>query len=230
MARLATLTKLLSLSLALGGSLLAQDAKWEPSFKLLGGYQLGEAKDDLLGGNPGNFGVGAEVAYRLDKDSSLVFDLGYRFYPGDTQFVSYFQAPTSSTPGTVGQVITGETRVRKVQAEGFQGSALYRRNGFMDGMFWQAGLRLALNRSKQTDTGSAYAYTRGTSSWSLTSVAPIDAVVEKKKTSIGVLAGVGYRFDDRYTGALNAYTVQFEGPSAGKKSGVVVELDFGIRF
>jgi hypothetical protein len=153
--------------------------------------------------------------------------LGYRFFPGDTQFVSYFQLPAT---GTVGQIISGETRVRKTQIDGFQASALYRRDTFVDGMFWQAGLRIGFNKAKQTDTGSAASYTRGTTSWTVTSVSAIDSVVEKKKTSIGLLAGLGYRFNDRYIGGLNLYTAQFEGPDAGKKSGIVAELDLGIRF
>lgn len=227
MSRLSTLTKLVSLSLVLGSSLLAQESKWEPSFKLFGGYLIGAASDDVLGKNPVNFGAGVEAAYKLDKNASLVLDLGYRFYPGDTQFVSYFQLPAT---GTVGQVVSGESRVRKTQIDGFQASALYRRDAFMDGMFWQAGLRLGFNKAKQTDTGSASSYTRGATTWNVTSVSAIDSVVEKKKTSIGLLAGLGYRFNDRYTGGLNVYTAQFEDPTIGKKSGTVAEFDFGIRF
>lgn len=206
---------------------MAQESKWDTSLKLFAGGLTGSAAD--ITANAENFGAAIEATYKLDKASCLAFDFGYRFYPGGTQFLSTFGVPANST-GTAGQVITGETRLRKSEANGFQASALYRRDAFMEGMFWQAGLRIGLNKTKSTDTGSVYSYTKGATTWGLTSVTVIDSMVEKKTTSIGLLAGLGYRFNDRYTGGLNAYTVKLEGPGSGKKSGTVVELDLGIRF
>lgn len=228
MPRIASLTRIALLSCALCAGLQAQTGSWDGSFKFFGGALSGGAKD--LVNSTGNFGGGVEATYALDKDSRLAFDLGYRFFPGANAMVSYITLPTA-TAATIGQKYSGETRDRKVDGGSWQVSALYRRNAFTEGMYWQAGLRLGINKTKQTDTGAASSYTQtSATAWTVTATAPIDSVVEKKTTAIGVLGGVGYRFNDQYSGELNVFQTKFEAATAGKQNGTVVELAFGIRF
>lgn len=244
MARLTSLTKLLVLPLVLGGTLSAQEAKWTPSFKFFAGSVMGATKDLFLppaatGSVAPSFGGGVEVAYKLDGQSAMVFDLGFRFVPGDNGIMSYIELPnTRKTPDwVVGDTYAAETRNRKIDGQSWQASALYRRNAFTEGMFWQAGLRLGINKTTQTDTGASTLYTATAVSattflptWSTTRTTAIASIDDKKTTSIGLLAGLGYKFDERYSGELNAFQTKFEGAAAGKKSGTVVELAFGIRF
>lgn len=244
MARL-TLTKLLSLSLLLGSSLAAQESKWTPSYKFQVGSTMGGAKDLFLPANTSgavapNFGGGVEVAYQLNKASALVFDLGFRYTPGDNGITSFLVSPpaTAKTPAwVIGDTYTSEARARKIDGQGWQASALYRHDAFMEGMFWQAGVRLGFNKTTQTDTGSSAVYTvtavnvtTFVPTWSTPVATAIASKVEKKTTALGLLAGLGYRFDDRYSGELNAYQTKFEGATAGKRSGTVVELAVGVRF
>ena len=248
MSRLSTLTKLVTLSLTLGTSLIAQDSKWVPAFKFFAGSTMGGAKELFLPSNTSgsvapNFGGAIELAYKLDGRSALVFDLGLRYTPGDNGIQSFLINPptTAKTPAwVIGDTYASEARARKIDGQGWQASALYRHDAFMDGLFWQAGLRIGFNKTTQTDTGSSAIYTvtavsilpatLGVPTWSTPVATAIASVDEKKTTAIGILAGLGYRFDERYSGELNAYQTKFEGAAAGKKSGTVVELAFGVRF
>lgn len=228
MPRLTRFTRLAVLTVALCGGLNAQSAKWDASFKFFGGGTTGGAKD-LIGATV-NFGGGVEGTYKLDQGGSLVFDLGYRFFPGGNSIQSFINLPTA-TAATIGRQYTGETRDRKVDGSSWQVSALYRRDAFTEGMYWQGGLRIGFNKAKQTDTGAASSYTQTTATaWTVTATNAIDSVVEKKTTSIGLLGGIGYRFNNQYSGELNVFQTRFEGASAGKQNGAVVELAFGVRF
>jgi len=226
--RLTHIPRLVFLSLALCVGLSAQADRWGGSFKVFGGATDGGAKD-LMGATV-NFGGGVEGTYALDKDASLVFDLGYRFFPGSNAIQSYITLPTA-TAANIGRVYTGETRDRKVDGSSWQVSALYRRNAFTEGMYWQGGLRLGFNKTKQTDTGAASSYTQtSATAWTVTATRAIDSVDERKNTSIGLLGGIGYRFNDQYSGELNVFQTHFETAAAGKKGGTVAELAFGVRF
>ena len=230
--------------MAFSASLQAKEAKWTPSFKFQVGSVMGNAKDLFVpAGSYGSvaptFGAAVDVAYNLNQKSALVFGLGLRFQPGDNGIVSYIELPaTAKTPAwAVGNTYTGESRNRKADGQSYEASALYRRDFLAEGLFWQAGLRIGFNKATQIDTGSRATYTvsavsgTGIPTWNGTTTATaIASTVEKKTTSVGVLAGLGYRFNDRYSGELNAYQTKFEGASAGKLSGTVIELAFGVRF
>lgn len=229
MSRLSCIPRLAFLPLALCVGLQAQSAKWDGSFKVFGGATTGGVKDNLIQSTP-NFGGGVEATYALDKDSALVFDLGFRFFPGTNSMQSFIVLPTA-TAATIGRIYSGETRDRKVDGTSWQASALYRRNAFTEGMYWQAGLRIGFNKAKQTDTGAASSYTQtSATAWTVTATRAIDSVDEKKTTAIGLLGGIGYHFTDMYSGELNVFQTKFEGAAAGKQNGTVVELAFGVRF
>lgn len=244
MARLTNPITILVLPLALCASLGAQESKWTPSFKFSTGLVEGGAKKLFLPSNTSGsvapiFGGAVEVAYQLDKQSAVVFDLGINFLPGDNGIVSYIELPTTArTPAwVVGDTYTAETRDRKVDGQSWQASALYRRDTPIEGLFWQAGLRIGFNKTTQRDTGASTVYrvtaVSGTgvpTFGAINSSSAIASVDEKKTTAIGLLAGLGYRFDERYSGAANVYQTKFEGAAAGKKSGTVFELSFGVRF
>lgn len=239
MTRLSTLTKLLALPLALSAALGAQESKWTPSFKFQAGSMMGDAKDLFVPpGTSGSvaplFGGGIEVAYALSKDSALVMDLGFRFAPGDNAIVSYIDLPTSGY--TVGQTFTGTAQATKIDGQGWQVSAFYRRDAFVEGLYFQAGLRVGLNKTKQTDTGATTLYTvsavsgTGVPTWAVTSTQAIASAVEKKVVAVSPAIGAGYRFNERYSGELNVFQTSFETAATGKKSGIVIDLAFGVRF
>ena len=234
MPRLTRITRLAFFSVALCAGLSAQVDRWDASFKFYGGGTIGGAKD--LFNTTGNFGGGAEGTYKLDGSGSLVFDLGYRFFPGTNSIQSYITLPALTATSPAGMLYSGETRDRKTDGSGWQASALYRRNAFTGGMYWQAGLRIGFNKTKQTDTGAASSYittkTPATAPavWTVTATSAINSVEENKTTSIGLLGGIGYRFNDQYSGELNVFQTKFEAAAAGKQNGAVVELAFGVRF
>lgn len=232
MVRLSTLTKCLALSLLVGTTLAAQE-KWAPSFKFSTGQVMGDAKNTFVppgsdGGSAINFGGGVELAYKLDNSSSLVYDLGYRFFPGSSATVSF----TPSTIPASNPVVptTYETRVRKTESRGWNLGAKYRKDAFTEGMYWQAGIQVAFYSTLQTDTGAKTLTTGAGGAGSVTGYEAISSAVSKKTTSISPLLGLGYRFNDRYTGEINVSNAKFESTAAGSKSGQVIDLSFGIRF
>jgi hypothetical protein len=220
-ASIARLIRYSLLSCALGVGLSAQTSPWDGSFKIQMGYLDGNAAKVLNNKETLNtFGFAGEVTYRLDKSSVLAFDLGYRFFPGTANTMSYI-------PATLVANSTYTALVRKDEAKGFQASALYRRAAFTEGMSWQAGLRLGRYQVTETDTGSTV--TTGATP-AVTRIDTIATVTEKNTFNVGVLAGLHYQFTDQYSGELNAFTTGIESPTSGKKNGLVVELGFGIRF
>ncbi|WP_285574823.1 hypothetical protein [Geothrix limicola] len=215
------MTKLLTLALAAGLGLSAQTSPWDASFKFAGGHIDGNATKILNNNEILNTFCGSvEVTYRLDKTSVLAFDLGYRFFPGKEVTLSYIPStlPASST-------VTG--LARKDESKGIQASALYRKAAFMDGMSWQAGLRINRNEVTQTDTGSTLTTNAAAA---ITRVDTIVSSTRKSTFAIGVLGGIHQQFNEKFAGELNLYTTGMESPTSGKKSGMVAEMVFGIRF
>jgi opacity protein-like surface antigen len=218
-AKLSSITRLALFTLAIGTSLLAQ-SPWSTGFKMGGGPTASGVKS-LLGDAGYSMGGAFELGYQLDKNSSLVFDAGYRFYPGDFKTVSYIPATASTVAGTY------EGRVRKPEAKGFEFTALYRRDLFED-VYAQGGIRLGLNKVTFTDTGSSVTYA-GTPV-TRTQVVTIASMTDKKTTSFGLMAGLGYRFGSAFTMEFNAFTVRLGDPLGDTRTGVATELTFGIRF
>lgn len=226
MAKLSTLSRIAALALLVGTASAAQDP-WSLSFKMGGGPTLGDIT--TVTGNAGfNFGGDFEVAYQLTKRSQFAFGLGYRFFPGDFQNLSFIPStiPASNPVATTYY----ETRVRKAEAMGFQLNALYRADLPWEGVYWQGGLRLGINKLKQTDTGTRLTTTGAGGSGSITAVAAIADIQEKTTTSLGPLLGIGYRFTDTYSLEVNVWMASMESPALGKKTGTATELAFGIRF
>jgi len=220
-ARLTRLSRLLSLCVATGLGLSAQTSPWDASFKFSMGNLGGQASTVLRNNEILNTFAGTvEVTYRLDKASVVAFDFGYRFFPGTEATLSYI-------PATLPANSTLTALARKDEAKGFQFSALYRKNAFMDGMSWQAGLRMGQNKVTETDTGSRIT-TNATPA--ITRIDAIASSREKKILSIGGLLGLHYQFTDQYSGELNLFTTKMESPTSGKVGGSVVELSFGVRF
>jgi opacity protein-like surface antigen len=225
-AKLSNLTRIAALALLVGTAAAAQDP-WSLSFKMAGGPTMGDIA--TLSGTAGyNFGGDIEAAYQLDKKSQFAFGLGYRFFPGDYQNLSFIP---STIPASNPVAITYyETRVRKAEAMGFQLNALYRRDMGWEGSYWQAGLRIGFNKVKQTDTGTRLTTTGAGGSGSVTAVNAIADIQEKTVTSLGPLVGVGYRFNETYSLEVNFWSASMESPATGKKTGTATELAFGIRF
>lgn len=226
MAKLSTLTRIAALAMLTGLASAAQDP-WSLGFKAAGGPTLGDI--NTLSGNAGyNFGGDFELGYQLGKTSQLAFGLGYRFFPGDFQNLSFI--PSTIPASNPVAVTYYETRVRKAEAMGFQLSALYRADLPWENAYWQGGLRLGVNKFKQTDTGTRLTTTGAGGSASITAVDAIADIKEKTTTSLGPLVGVGYRFSETYSLEVNFWMASMESPAVGKKTGTATELAFGIRF
>jgi hypothetical protein len=197
-------------------------------FKMGGGPLSGQVRK-VTGDAGYSFSAGIEMEQKLGSDSSLVYGFGYRAYPGDFENISFLPAtlPVRATVGTYYE----ETRVRKGEAGGFNLSAVYRHDAFMEGMYLQGGLVLGFNRSTTTDTGSRITITVTTAATAgaITAIETIDSRLEKKTTAIGLTGGLGYRFGGRYALELNLTQTSLEGV-IGKKSGFAGELTFGVRF
>ena len=207
----------------------AQD-HWSLAFKMGGGQTFQDAK--TFTGNAGYaWGGDFELGYRLSKDTQMVYTLGYRFFPGDFQQVSL--APATLPVQTAAGAYTLDTRIRKAELEGFQLGVLYRENLTFEGYYWQAGLRVGINRAKVVDTGTSFTQTVTTANTagSITKLQVINSQQEKKTFSPGVVVGLGYRFTDTYSLEANAYTLRAANPVSGNLlTGSAYELIFGIRF
>ncbi len=223
------------LLVALGGpgrALVAQEAPFTGAFKIGLGSLSGDAKKALdLGAT---FSFAAEGAYSLSDRSSLVGEAGYRYFPGDNQLLSFI--PVSVTATGVNPTIY-ETRNRRTEAKGFQLTGLYRFEVMPKQFYIQAGLRLGQNKATETDTGTqlvtdgtAIANTGTISNSHILAIRTIASVNEKKTLSIGLLAGVGYRFLGRYAAELNVFNTKIETPANGAKTGLVAEVAFSVQF
>ena len=219
MAKLSSITRLALFTLAIGTGLMAQ-SPWSTGFKIGGGPTASSVKT-LMGDAGFSFAGTFELGYQLDKNSSLVFGAGYRFFPGDFKTVSFIPSTAATVAGTY------EARVRKPEAKGFELTAAYRMN-LNEDLFVQGGVRLGINKVTFTDTGSSVTYA-GTPVVR-TLVVPIATMTEKKTTSFGLLAGIGYRFGSAFTVEGNAFTVRLGDPLGDTRTAVATELTFGIRF
>lgn len=223
-SRLASRTALL---LCLGTALQAQDS-WNLSFKMGGGPLNGDARK-LTGDAGFTYSGTFEMDRKLGSDSSMVFGLGYRWFPGDFVNVAFIPAtlPTRATVGTYYE----SSQVDKAEGGGVQLSALYRKEAFMEGMYWQGGLLLGFNRLQTTSTGTRLTIlvTTANTAGSITAVDAIKDQDTKRTTAFGPVLGLGYRFGERYAVEANAYMTKLA-TSASSKSGAGVELVFGVRF
>lgn len=229
MANLSTLSRLAALALAVGTAAAAQDP-WSLSFKMGGGPTFQDVR--TYAGDAGYaWGGDFEVGYQLTKTSQLAFTLGYRVLPGDFQQLSL--APATLPTRTAVGVYTLETRIRKADLQGFQLGAAYRANLPWDGFFWQGGLRVGFNRSKDIDTGTIFTQTVTTANTSgaITAVKAIATQKGKTVVSPGLVVGLGYRLNDTYSVEANYYTLRAESATDGTKlTGSALELAFAVRF
>lgn len=229
MANLSTLSRLAALTLAVGSVAAAQDP-WSLSFKMGGGPSFQEVRT-YCGDAGYAWGGDFEVGYQLTKSSQLAFTLGYRVLPGDFQQLSLAPAtlPTRATTGDY----TLETRIRKADLQGFQLGALYRANLPWEGTYWQGGLRLGFNKSKDIDTGTTFTQTVTTAgtAGSITAVKAIASQKGKTVASPGLVVGLGYRLNDTYSIEANYATLRAESATDGTKlTGSALELTFAVRF
>ena len=220
-SRLASRTALL---LCLGTAVQAQDSLGL-SFKMGGGPINGGVR--RLTGDAGfTYTATFEMDWKLSAKSAMVFDLGYRWFPGDYKNISFI-------PGTFATVGTYDvsSQVDKAEGGGFQLGALYRMDAFTEGMYVQGGLILGFNRLQTTSTGTraTIVVTTANTAGTATSVTAIKAQDTKTTTSIGPVIGLGYRFGERYCLEANAYTSKLA-TSASSKSGAGIEVIFGVRF
>lgn len=221
-SNLVSITRLAILTLAVSTGLAAQEG-WEGALKIGGGPTTGGAK--TVTGNAGfSFAPTLEFTYHYNKTSAVALGMGYRFFPGDIYTVS-----SIPTPQVAGQ--TYEARLRKPDAKGFELSALYR-HSFNEDLYVQGGLRLGLYKVNFRDTGSRITY--GTVPPS-TAVVPTAIVTimddrDKKTTSFGLLAGMGYRLTENFSVEANVFTVRLGDPLGITNTSLASELSFGIRF
>ena len=256
MSYLASASRLLLLTLVAGTSLVAQEG-WVGSLKLNAGPTMGPAKA-LMGQAGYSFAPEIELAYHYSKTDAVVFGVGYRFFPGDLSAASYIPAPppastfiTTGTSNAARVVIQNyvaasvaapyEARLRKPDAKGLELTSLYRHNYTPD-LFVQGGLRLGLYKVNVRDTGSRITYMElatpgtganlGKTNYSATpsSIVTIMDDLDKKTTSLGLMAGIGYRLTTNFSLEANVFTVRLGDPRGLTHTSVATELGFGIRF
>lgn len=215
MSTLASISRLALIAVTACTGLKAQEG-WAGSLKLGGGPTTGPAKT-LMGDAGDSFGAEVEFAYRYGKRQTLVLGLGMRFIPGDLATVS--SIPTPRADGTY------EARIRKPDAKGPELTALYRHD-LTGTLFVQGGLRLGLYKVNVRDTGSRITYTGGAPSAIVTIMDDLD----KKTTSIGAVAGLGYRITDIFSVEANVFTLRLGDPRGLTTTSAASELRFGIRF
>ena len=219
--------------LAAAASLSAQ-APGSFTFKMGGGPLGGQAKGVF--GNAG-YTVGADLEYttKFGSDSRLVYGFGYRYLPGDNDLLSFIPfsiAATNVNPSYY------ETRNRKAEGQTFHIAALYRQDAWLDGVYWQGGLRLGRTRVKSVDTGTrittnGQAISNTTTTTPSANILAIDSIAtneSKASTAITPVLGVGYRFGDKYALELNAANVTVSTPKVSSKSGLSFELSFSVTF
>lgn len=119
--------------LAFAGTAAQAQETWDTGFKLVAGNFSG-AESALLGQSK-NFGVAMFGAYILSKRQSLVFDAGYRFFPGTTTVNGYVSQNDKS--------------------DGYYASALFRYTFWRDDVYAHAGLRLTQIKAVRTLTDSS---------------------------------------------------------------------------
>jgi len=230
--KIPTLTRHLLFAAVAALPCLAQGG-WSLGFNLGGGPTSGGLKQ--ISQDAGySFGASFEAVKPVSRRGALVASIGYQWLPGDNRLLSYI--PKSAAATGVNPTLY-ETRNRKVETGGFQLAVAYRSEFPMEGLFWQAGLRLGFNRTIEKDGGSQV-ITNGNAipdmavvtNANILAIRTIATDRQAKTVSIGPSLGAGYRFNDSQALTLGLSLVSAEGPSAGKKSGLVAELGFNLRF
>jgi opacity protein-like surface antigen len=235
---------------------LAAQEGWVGSLKFGGGPTTGAAK--TLMGNAGySFAPTLEFAYHYSKTDAFVLGAGLRFFPGDISTASYI--PAAPSPTTSGYITTGttnaartanlayiaggpyEARLRKPDTKGLELTGMYRHDYNPD-LYVQAGLRLGLYKVNVRDTGTQITYTEsaiagtgvnlGRTNYGVTpsSIVTIMDDLDKKTTSLGVIAGLGYQLTEYFSIEANVFTVRLGDPRGVTTTSVASEVCFGIRF
>lgn len=231
MSKLGLVASLLVAAAGTGGMLVAQEAPPIGALKIGAGQLGGDTKKALDLGATFSFSV--ETSFPLSERAALVGELGYRFYPGANNLLSFIPV---SVPATGVNPTVYETRNRRTDAKGFQLSGLYRFEVLPKTLYLQGGLRAGFNKTTETDTGTqlvtdgtAITNTGSIGNTHILAVNSIASRQEKKGVALGLVAGVGYRFGSRYAAELNAFNTKIE-TGAGAKNGFAAELSFSVQF
>lgn len=218
--------------LSVGSTLAAQESPYLGAMKIGIGSLSGDAQKVLDSG--GTFSFSVEAAYPLKDRAALVGSLGFRQYSGGNRLLSFI--PVSVTATGVNPTIY-ETRNRRTEASGLEFSGLFRFEILPKEFYVQGGLRLSSAKAAETDTGTqlvtngnAIANTGTLSNANILAVNTIASKAEKKALGVGLVAGAGYRFLNRYAVELNLFTTKLETPSAGSKNGLAGEVSFSFQF
>jgi hypothetical protein len=219
-------------ALSVGSALAAQESQYLGAMKIGIGTVSGDAQKVLDSG--GTFSFSIEAAFPLQGRSSLVGSLGFRQYSGGNRLLSFIPV---SVPATGVNPTIYETRNRRMEAAGLELSGLYRFDLLPNELYLQGGLRLSSLKASETDTGTqlvtngnAIANTGTISNPNILAVNTIASKAEKKGFGVGLVAGAGYRFLNRYAVELNLFTTKIETPSTGSKNGLAGEVAFSFQF
>lgn len=232
MSKFSLLASLLVAFGGAGGMLAAQEAPPLGAFKIGAGTLGGDTKKSLDFGATFSFAV--EGSYALSERGALVGELGYRYFPGANNLVSFIPV---SVPATGVNPTSYESRNRLTDAKGFQVTGLYRFEVVPRTAYIQAGLRIGLNKTTETDTGTqlvtdgtAITNTGSITNTHILAVNTIASRQEKKSLAPGLVAGAGYRFLNRYATEINLFTTRIETASSGAKNGFAAEVVFSVQF
>ncbi len=222
-----------ALALLMAGlGLNAQAPDWTLGFRMHGGPTSGALKTAAENGGY-TFGLAVEAGWKLDKQSSVIGQLGYAWLPGDNRLVSKYE---KALPATGVNPTHFEMRNRKTDLGGFQLAALYRYQ-INEDIYLEGGLRLGFNRAVSKDNGTRIT-TNGNAVVDVTkpadaNILAIATIVEEKTTnttSIGPVVGAGLRLtEDKFLG-FSLSSLKVNTPYGGSATGMAAELSFTVRF
>ena len=140
--------------IAFAGTVAQAQESWDAGFKLVAGNFSG-AEDALIGQSK-NYGVAMFGTYILTKRQSLVFDAGYRYFPG-----------TTKVNGNLAQ---------NDKSDGYYASALFRYTFWRDDIYAHAGLRASQIKAVRTLTSNAGGTTQKINGPYTTGIRPVVGV------------------------------------------------------
>lgn len=208
------------------------------SFKMGAGAQSGGLQDTSNRGYQLNVAFAGE--YKLTEKGSIVGELGWRYLPGMERIASRYQEQnvTSGVVGTpayykyeTGQILRNE--MFNVRSQGWQLGILYSHELSYD-FYAFGGLRAQHVNTREMVYGSEIE--AGVAPEAVNVATPVVRVtnlgkaVEISNIVPGAAIGIGYSFLDAHAVELSMTTSSVETERFGKKSGVLIDFVYRMKF
>jgi len=208
------------------------------SFKIGFGSQTGGLQETSNRGYLLN--AAFQLEYKLFEQGSVACEIGWRYLPGMERVASVYQQQnvTAAAVGTpiYKQYETGEIlrdEMYNIRTQGWQLGLLYSHQLPLD-IYAFAGLRVCLLNTREMVFGSELV--AGTKPASANAATPIVRVTDLGKAneittmSPGGCVGVGYTFLKSYAVELSVSNGSVETDRFGKKSGMMIDFTYRMKF